>query len=411
MAFVFGPFSLSTDTSTLTRDGVEVPLRPRAFHALRVLADHAGTFVDRDVMMAEAWEGTHVTSHTIDVTVAEVRQHLGEYGGWIVSRSKRGYALMVPRSDTLVRQGWHFWNQRTRTGCDRAIECFDRALAESPSDFRAFEGLSASCLALAIFGMRCPLEVYPRFLEAHERAVALSGLRPELRCNRAFGLCVFEHRPAASEAEFLHVLDEQPALGSTYVRLGMLYGAHGRFDEALAIVGRGKQVDPLLPTLAAAEVLVHCWRRDFDTAAALGQGGVELHPHLQVMRVNYAHALQFTGRFDEAQTQYHIASIISPDVPWLRALDGACRAMLGHRDDAVAILEDLEALRRSEYVDAYYMAVLRSALGQPGEALVELTRADTENSAWLYTIDVDPMLDALRTYPEFRHLRRRRRAS
>jgi tetratricopeptide (TPR) repeat protein len=259
--------------------------------------------------------------------------------------------------------------------------------------------------------MRCPLEVYPRFLEAHERAVALSGLRPELRCNRAFGLCVFEHRPAASEAEFLHVLDEQPALGSTYVRLGMLYGAHGRFDEALAIVGRGKQVDPLLPTLAAAEVLVHCWRRDFDTAAALGQGGVELHPHLQVMRVNYAHALQFTGRFDEAQTQYHIASIISPDVPWLRALDGACRAMLGHRDDAVAILEDLEALRRSEYVDAYYMAVLRSALGQPGAALVELTRADTENSAWLYTMDVDPMLDALRTYPEFRHLRRRRRAS
>jgi len=50
----------------------------------------------------------------------------------------------------------------------------------------------------------------------------------------------------------------------------------------------------LLPTLAASEVLIYCWRRDFDAAVALGRRGVDLHPHLQVMRVNYAHALQFT---------------------------------------------------------------------------------------------------------------------
>jgi DNA-binding winged helix-turn-helix (wHTH) protein/tetratricopeptide (TPR) repeat protein len=407
MEFVFGPFSLNTDTSMLTRDGVEVVLRPRAFHALRVLLTHAGTFVDRDAMMAEAWEGTHVAGHTIDVTIGEVRQHLGEYGRWIVSRQKRGYALIVPRSDTLVRQGWHFWSHRTRTGCERAIECFQRAIFESPSDFRAFEGLSASCLALAIFGMRSPSEMYPRFLEAHEHAVSLSGLRPELRCNRAFGLCVFEHRPAASKAEFLRVLEEKPSLASTYVRLGMLYGALGCFDEALEIVGRGKEVDPLMPTLAAAEVLVHCWRRDFDTATALGRVGVELHPYLQVMRVNYAQALQFSGRFEEAQAQYQIASIISPDLPWLRALEGACQAMRGHHGEARAMLEGLEVLRRAEYVDAYYMAVLRNALGQPREAVSELERADAENSAWLYTMDVDPMLDALRTEPGFGRLRRR----
>ena len=108
---------------------------------------------------------------------------------------------------------------------------FKRAIGESPSDFRAFEGLSASYLALAIFGIRPPLEVHPRFLEAHEQAAILSGLRPELRCNRAFGLCVFERRHAESEAEFLRALEEKPALGSTYVRLGILYGARGRFDE------------------------------------------------------------------------------------------------------------------------------------------------------------------------------------
>src|SRR6185503_16938840 len=91
-----------------------------------------------------------------------------------------------------------------------------------------------------------------------KKAVALTGLRPELRCDRAFGLHVFEHRTCEAEAEFLRALTQNPALPSAYVRLGLLYGATGRFDEALDTLERGARVDPLLPTLAAAEVLVHC---------------------------------------------------------------------------------------------------------------------------------------------------------
>jgi DNA-binding winged helix-turn-helix (wHTH) protein len=403
--FTFGPFSLDTDASRLTRNGVELRVRPRAFHVLRVLLQHHGEFVGYETMMAEAWEGVHVSRHTVDVTVAEVRRHLAEYSQWITHRTKRGFALEVPRSEELVRQGWHFWNQRTRNGCERAIDCFTRATAESPCDFRAFEGLSASYLTLARFGMRAPLEMYPRFCEAHEHAAALSGMRPELRCNRAFGLCVFEHSPAESETQFLRTLDEKPSLGSTYVRLAMLYGSLARFDEAFETLRRGKQVDPLLPTLAAAEVLVRCWQRDFETAVTVGQQGVELHPYLQVLRVNYAQALHAAGRLDDALAQYQIASIMSPDVPWLRALEGACQAALGRRRDARAMLEGLEALRRSEYVDAYYMAVLRSALGQHREALEELNRATAENSAWIYMLDVDPQLDPLRDRSGFPRLR------
>lgn len=409
--YSFGPFSLDTKASRLAREGVEIRLRPRAFHSLRVLLQHGGEFVGYEAMIAEGWEGTHVSRHTIDVTLGDVRRSLGEYGRWIVHRPKFGYALEVPRSDELVRQGWHFWSRRTRTGCERAIECFKRAIAECPSDFRAFEGLSASYLALAIFGIRLPLDMYPRFLEAHEQAAMLGGLRPELRCNHAFGLCVFERRHAEAEAEFLRVLKEKPALASTYVRLGMLYGARGRFDDALEVLGRGHQADSLLPTLAAAEVLVRCWQRDFDAAASVGSQAVELHPYFPVVRVDYAQALEFSGRCEEALAQYQVASILAPDLPWLRALEGACRARLGRHRDARAILEGLEALRRSEYVDAYHMAAFRAALGQCDQALAELERASAENSAWLYAMDVDPRLDPLRDAARFRRFQKRHRAS
>jgi hypothetical protein len=72
------------------------------------------------------------------------------------------------------------------------------------------------------------------------------------------------------------------------------------------------------------------------------------------------------------------------------------------------MLVGLEALRHSEYVDAYFMAVFRSALGQRRDALAELERAHAENSAWLYTQEVDPMLDGVRPEPGFRRLLRRR---
>ena len=402
--FVFGPFVLDSTEARLTRDGAPVRLRPLAFRALRVLLEHRSACVGYETMVEQAWEGTYVARHTLDVTIAEVRKHLGEYGRWIVHRPKVGYALEIPRSDDLVRQGWHFWNQRTGGGWARAIEGFTRAIGECPSDFRAFEGLSASYLAMAIFGTESPLEAYPRFLDAHEQAVRLGGLRPELRANRAFALGLFERRFADAERELLQAIEEKPGFATAYVRLGMMHAACGRFNDAIDVLARARGVDPLLPTLAAADVLVRCWQRDFDAAMALGRTAVEMHPHLHVVRVNYGEALECAGRVEEALAQYQVASVIAPDLPWLRALEGACQARLGRKGDAHAILEGLEALRRHQYVDAHYMAVLRSAIGDMEEAVAELERAVAENSAWLYTWTVDPKLDTLRATPRAREI-------
>jgi DNA-binding winged helix-turn-helix (wHTH) protein len=70
--FTFGPFTLSTHPPRLTRGGVEVRLRPRAFRTLQVLLQHQGALVDHDTLLAEAWEGTHVSRHTIATRVAPV---------------------------------------------------------------------------------------------------------------------------------------------------------------------------------------------------------------------------------------------------------------------------------------------------------------------------------------------------
>ena len=397
----FGPFVFDTTDLRLLRDHAEIRLRPQARRVLRVLVTHRGRTVGYEQMMAEAWEGTFVSRHTVDVTVAEARKSLGEYGRWITHRTKEGYSLDVPSSEELIRRGWHFWSRRTREGAERAIECFQQAADECPGDFRAYEGLSTSYLMLATFGMRAPLEVYPKFLDAHEQAVAAGGMTGELRCNRAHGLHVFERNLTEAEAEFARAADEKPTFGATYVRTVMLYATLGRLDDAVEVVRRGYRAEPLLPTLATVEVDLHVWRREYDLATVLGAKAVELHPYLQVTRAAYAQALQLSGRLEEALAQYRLTSVMCPDLPWLRALEGTCLAAMGLVPAATPILEGLEQLRRTEYVDAYYMAVFRSALGQREEAFAELERACADNAAPLFAMNVDPKMDALRGDPRF----------
>lgn len=392
----FGVFCVDLSTTRLLRDGIEVELRPQAVAVLRVLLQNCGRPVDYEQMIREAWDGFQVSRHTVAVTVGEAKRALREFGGWISCRPGLGYCLEIPRSDALIRKGSHFLSHRTREGLDHAVECFRDAAQTDSADFRAFEGLSRAYLSLGTSGMRPPREVYPAFLEAHRQAVALTGMTPELRTDRAYALHMFERKLAEAESELLEARREQPTLGSIYVRLTMLYAALGRMDEALGAVDAAYSADPLMPMLPATEVAVRFCRREFDRAIECGKKAVELHPYVQLARVFYAQALEYAGRTEEALHQYRSACVICPDLPWLRALEGACLARHGERQPAAAILAELERIRLSEYVDAYYMVVLREALGQRDEAFLELERACEENSAALSILNVDPKMDPLR---------------
>jgi len=160
----------------------------------------------------------------------------------------------------------------------------------------------------------------------------------------------------------------------------------------------------LLPTLPPAEVNVRVWRREFDKAVEIGRKAVELHPYLQISRANYAQALEFSGRLEDALEQYQLGSVMSGDLPWMRALEGTCLAKLGRTADARAILDELEHRRDADYADALYVAVLRDALGERAEAFKEIERAFDENSAFLYSIDVDPKMDTFRGDRRFTRL-------
>ncbi len=400
----FGPFCLDVRSSRLLRDGVPVDLRPQAFQALRTLLHHRGCHVDYEQMIAEAWEGTLVSRHTVAVTVGEAKKALKEYGCWIHYRPKLGYCIEIPRCDDQVKMGWHFTRRHTREGFEKALACFEKVLDEDRSDFRALKGMCTCYLMLGAYGMREPRKVYAAFLDAHSRAVELEGLTPELRSDRGHARHVFVREFEQAEADLCQALREDPSLMPTYGHLAVLYVTTRRFDLAIDTLARAQRVDALWPMLKPMETLVRYCRREFDLAVAAGRASVELHPYFPPARHLYAQALERSGRMDEALEQHELSCAMSPDLPWARAERAACLARAGHTEEAWEIYQELEWLRSREYVNAYSMIVLLESLGRRDLALDELDRAVLENSATLFLLDADPKLDPLRGEPRFQRV-------
>jgi DNA-binding winged helix-turn-helix (wHTH) protein len=403
----FGPFFLDPAAQRLRRGRSELELRPQAFRALNVLIKNSGQYVEHQQMIREAWGGISVSRNTVAVTIAEVKKVLREYGSWIRCRPKVGYRLEIPRGEDLIRVGWHLWSRRTREGLEKALAHFQQAAEEDSTDFRAFEGIAVSYLLLSTYGMRPPRESYPKFQEAHQRAVAIGGLTPALRSDRGHGLHICERKLAQAERDLLHALREEPGLETIYVRLAVLYCSMARLDDALDIVLQGRTADPLHPVLPSTETFVRLCRREFDAAVDCGKNALDLHPYQHMGRAHYAQALEATGQIEEALAQHRLVCVMSPDLPWLHALEAGCLGRNGRQAEATAILADLQRIRETEYVDAYYIALLLEALGRRDAAFEELQRALEESSATLFMLNVDSRMDGLRKDARFKRLQRR----
>jgi DNA-binding winged helix-turn-helix (wHTH) protein len=237
-----GPFRLNLRDIRLLRNGIALEIRPQVFRVFKLLLQNPGRLVEYEQLIREAWD-VHVSRHTVATTVNELKNLLEEYGDWIVCRPKLGYFLEIPESEEVIRRGWRFWNLHTRAGYENALKYFQQAAANDAGDFRAFAAISSTYLMLASFLMRPPAEIHDAFLEAHNRAVGLCGMTPELRLDRAFGLYIFEHKSAEAEAELLAVRRELPDSAQVNIRLALIYLASGRLAAARAAMFQAQAAD------------------------------------------------------------------------------------------------------------------------------------------------------------------------
>src|SRR5512134_2226046 len=93
-ALAFGDFRLDLGTESLERDGVPVPLTPKAYGLLRHFLDHPGRLLTKDDLLDAVWPDTAVSDAVLKVCVAELRKVLGDpvtSPRYVATVHRRGY--------------------------------------------------------------------------------------------------------------------------------------------------------------------------------------------------------------------------------------------------------------------------------------------------------------------------------
>jgi eukaryotic-like serine/threonine-protein kinase len=102
----FGEFVLDLDRGFLCRNGVEVPLRPKAFDVLRHLVQHQGKVVSKNALVDAVWPNAAVTDNSLSQCLFEIRRALDdESQRTIRTVARRGYvfqaAVSTDRDDVI----------------------------------------------------------------------------------------------------------------------------------------------------------------------------------------------------------------------------------------------------------------------------------------------------------------------
>jgi len=96
MAFRFGPFRLDARSGSISRDGVPVPLQPKALDLLACLVSEPGRVWSREELSAVVWPDVRVGEDALTQAFRRVRRALGE-------------EVDPPRwIETVPRRGWRF---------------------------------------------------------------------------------------------------------------------------------------------------------------------------------------------------------------------------------------------------------------------------------------------------------------
>jgi serine/threonine-protein kinase len=326
-----------------------------------------------------------------------------------LSRDERIRIRKEPTSDLeayqLYLQGRHYFIRYTEQGLRKSIEYFERAIVKDANYAMAHVGLALAYAELGETGALRPDEAYRRGKEAAVKALALDSELGEAHCVLAFIKFVGDFDWAGAEQEFKRALELTPGNADTYDLYGRLCLALERYDEAIAMLKRAQELDPLAHRVDLATALLRAG--SYDEAMHKAAGAIELDPHSARGHATLAWAFVKQGQYDKGLAHLETAVSLSPgDTLWLAQL-GQVYGMAGDADKGRKVLQQLEDLSRQKYVSPYHMAYVYTGLGERGRAIDCLERAYEDRAGAVYGIKGSFLFKSLHSHPRFTALLRK----
>jgi len=362
--------------------------------------------------------GDYLWSESIDRNSANMFGTQEEVAQAVLKRLQAGFAqggtLEGARRPTenltaynLYLQGRYHLSQRTEEGLRKAIEFFDKVIAEDPRYAQAYSGLADAYELLGHYGAMAPAEVWTKAASNAAWAVLQNENSAEAHTSLAHVKCTQDWDWLGAEQEFKRALQLDPRYPTAHHWYAVSCLAPlARLNEALDEIVLAQALDPVSLIIARDVAVIHYYKREFDAALDQCDHTIELNPHFAPAYWTLGLIQDQMGDFDESIAAFKRAIQLTPHSPRMRAALARSFAMCGKYKEAEQILDELKKLSEKRYVSPFELASVHFALGQANLGFEWLKRAFQDRCFELISIKVDPRFDSIKKDPRFASLHR-----
>jgi TolB-like protein/Tfp pilus assembly protein PilF len=260
----------------------------------------------------------------------------------------------------LYLRGRQSFIEFTASSLRSAIDSFERAIARDPTFALAYASVAMTYIELMEMGAMAHDHAFRRASEAAATALDLDPDLGAAYCAMGYLEAVWSFDWSGAERDFERALELSPGSADTYDLYGRLLAALERYDEAIALLERARELDPLAHRLDIATALLRAGR--LDEALQSAKAAVDLDSCHDRSHATLGWAYFLTGRREEGIAELERAASLSTDHTLWRSQLAEAHAMAGNTAKALEILRELEERARSGYVSPYHFAYIYTGL-------------------------------------------------
>jgi TolB-like protein/Tfp pilus assembly protein PilF len=312
-----------------------------------------------------------------------------------------------PEAYQLYLKGRYYLNKLTPDGVQRAAEQFQAAAAKDPQYALAYAGLGEAFSRVSFFNAVSPRDAMPKAKAAAAKALEIDPHLADAHVALGYASFTYDWDWTAAEQHFVRARAADPAAVATNPSYAFYLSSAGRSDEAIAVAKAALNEDPVSASLSHTLVVQLALGSQIDAALAECHRTIELDPNFGIAYEVMAALYDLQGKLPEAVAAAERAVALSPGNANSLAMLGYSRGRTGDRQDALRVLQQLEAQAKQRYIPANAFATVYLGLGDKTHALDWLEKAYEERINRLAYIRREPIWHSLRGDARFEDLARR----
>ncbi len=336
-------------------------------------------------------------AHRRSLAAATVPPNLSRAGHTVKYSSKQ------PGVDALYLRGIYFYEQRTPEGLNRALQCFQDAIAKDPSYAPAYSGLAQTYNLLREYSTMPDAQAYESAKTAARHAIAIDPDLPEPHAALAFAEFFWDWDAAGAEREFQTSIALDPNSALVHHWYGSMLTHEGRFQESLVQLDLAQRLQPTSTSIISDHAFAlglsgHREQAIEMLQSVISQDAKSPAPHYILAGLSMSEPRNI-GRF---LSEMRLFATLRHDPDTLRSLDELDRAFRSGGEPAFWRVSLQQEERNHPNKRTVGMVNAETVLGRKEDAIRDLAQLAADHDPGMIGIAINNIINPLHDDPRYK---------